>query len=679
MRKRLSPAAHGQSSGIKLRKIGLSSLAIITVSAASIGVGINILSNAQKDTSATDNGMIDLGDMMTVNPAYEQYLADVEAGYGSNWDLIPSEYIPIKSGERRAYSSSRTMQAESNEPNLPSTYDLRDEGYATALKNQGADGICWAFAATSAMESYLLRKEGIDREFSPKQLDYLLASGTPYDSWIKAISPLDVHELGDGYNFYLAGVGFSTTLAAPADDAKFFARMQANDATLASYDSWLDYENQNQIFLELGATVNPYTKPMDYADVTADKSEYITTEYIDYVHDSDTGVIETVKQHVHDDGAVYVGTLSPGVDQCWDEATKTIINYGITTCSLEESQSDGSIRKVFPGHAMLIVGWDDEYSYTNPSDGTVEKGAFILQNSWGSSSLLEDYGVNSYELLVAKGIIDPNEFPQDRIQELNDYLANYDAYETVYLSYGHSDPDTTDYGLIETMEKNDYDKIYGVTMGNGYNGAKLGDQANEAIYEYTAGSTKEYISSVAVSTFGITAPVDLTYDISIDVGNGFEYLGEVNIVKNTIGAQQTLKLSNPIAVSGNFKLKLAASTGDQLVDISGFYEQHTMTAYVKNINDGGSDSNPDQDPDEDKPGGDSQNNPGEDSEEEIPVPSTSSGSSAKAGSTPNTGQNAEDSKNSLAALTYILPVIAIISGIGYIAHRSKRQVHFDHK
>ena len=522
------------------------------------------------------------------------------------------------------------------------------------------------------MESYLLKKEGVKKEFSPKQLDYLLASETPYDNWVQTISPSLAHELGDGYNFYLAGVGFSTTLAAPADDARFFTRMQTNDATLAPYDSWMDYENQNQILLNFGATINPYTKSMDYADITAAKSDYITTEYVDYIHDSDADTIETVKKHIHDDGAVYVGTLAPGIDQCWDESTKTILNYDLSTCSIEETQSNGTTKTVFPGHAMLIVGWDDEHSYTNPSDGSVEKGAFILQNSWGSSSLFEDYGVNSYESLVAKGIIDSSEFPQDKIQELNDYLAGYDAYETVYLSYNHSDPETTDYGLIETIEENNYDKIYSVTMGNGYNGSKVGDQANEAIYEYTAGSTEEYISSVAVSTFSIVAPVDITYNISIDVGDGFKHLGEVNIAKNVIGAQQILRLSNPITVSGNFKLKLAASTGDQLVNISNFYKNHTMTAYAKNTNDENSGLNPGQDPNEDEPGGESQNNPGQDPEEELPVPNTSSNSFAETGSTPNTGQNVENSKSSLATLTYILPIITVASGIGYIAHRNKR-------
>jgi alpha-tubulin suppressor-like RCC1 family protein len=37
-----------------------------------------------------------------------------------------------------------------------------------------------------------------------------------------------------------------------------------------------------------------------------------------------------------------------------------------------------------PGHALTIVGYDDNMSYTDPQTGAIKKGAFLLVNSWGT-------------------------------------------------------------------------------------------------------------------------------------------------------------------------------------------------------------------------------------------------------------------------------------------------------
>jgi alpha-tubulin suppressor-like RCC1 family protein len=37
-----------------------------------------------------------------------------------------------------------------------------------------------------------------------------------------------------------------------------------------------------------------------------------------------------------------------------------------------------------PGHALTIVGYDDNMSYTDPQTGAVKQGAFLLVNSWGT-------------------------------------------------------------------------------------------------------------------------------------------------------------------------------------------------------------------------------------------------------------------------------------------------------
>ena len=40
-----------------------------------------------------------------------------------------------------------------DESTLPDSFDLRDEGRLTSVKDQGTEGFCWNFATTSSMES----------------------------------------------------------------------------------------------------------------------------------------------------------------------------------------------------------------------------------------------------------------------------------------------------------------------------------------------------------------------------------------------------------------------------------------------------------------------------------------------------------------------------------------------
>ena len=46
--------------------------------------------------------------------------------------------------------------------------------------------------------------------------------------------------------------------------------------------------------------------------------------------------------------------------------------------------SPGPGEKVLGGHAMLVIGYDDNLKITNTNTGTTTKGALLVRNSWGT-------------------------------------------------------------------------------------------------------------------------------------------------------------------------------------------------------------------------------------------------------------------------------------------------------
>ena len=77
--------------------------------------------------------------------------------------------------------------------NLPSSYDLRDEGLITPVKDQRGSGSCWAFTTIAAIESYLLKYENISYDLSENNMKNLMG-----------VYGLEGTDWSDGGNYYMA-------------------------------------------------------------------------------------------------------------------------------------------------------------------------------------------------------------------------------------------------------------------------------------------------------------------------------------------------------------------------------------------------------------------------------------------------------------------------------------------
>lgn len=87
-----------------------------------------------------------------VNPAFLEYQSALEAGNittatatGHGLGHIPEPLAPIVT----------TVTADIDTASFPASYDLRNTGRLTAIRDQGELGNCWAFASLGSLESYL--------------------------------------------------------------------------------------------------------------------------------------------------------------------------------------------------------------------------------------------------------------------------------------------------------------------------------------------------------------------------------------------------------------------------------------------------------------------------------------------------------------------------------------------
>lgn len=252
---------------------------------------------------------------------------------------------------------------------LPSKYDLRDvngKNLTTPLKNQGDKGLCWAFASVTSFESVALKSglSDIDNPeiFSPYQIDFALSSDGMKDFKLP-FNKID-HVVTDGGQiaYWWMGSGLSPEYLENFDEDR--------------YDSG-----------EL--PVNEVLKTQEY--FVADYDELVSTE--------EETLQEVIKEHIVKYGAVAVSTdIRPN---CTIEyGDDTIYDYSSNCVAYNKPSSENF------GHAMTVIGWDDdfevkyckdlpswideydinfnsEWKLANCEHVITERGAWILQNSWG--------------------------------------------------------------------------------------------------------------------------------------------------------------------------------------------------------------------------------------------------------------------------------------------------------
>ena len=298
-----------------------------------------------------------------LNPKYVEYLSANEEEKKELGNIPVPYVLPYQ------------MLDKDNASYLES-YDLRNvngKSYITLLKNQENLNLCWDFTSIEQIESYLMVKNNTPYNdntlsFSTRQIDYA-ASNNGIEGFT---NDFGLRELAGGGNYLTSSIILSNGVGLVPDSYMSFNE----DLNKKEVSSVLNYNNS---LYEVNSSVlmPTITNNTTNAELRA--------------------IVANIKEYVINNGGAYVGTEGP--------------NY---SCSSRKSDNTMFIRvddncTHNAGHAMQIIGWDDNYSYSYCKSTCTDKsgnqyachspnvsscssnnlvsgsGAWLLRNSWGDS------------------------------------------------------------------------------------------------------------------------------------------------------------------------------------------------------------------------------------------------------------------------------------------------------
>lgn len=428
-----------------------------------------------------------------------------------------------------------SVQVVSESSGLPSSYSSKDLGYVTEIKNQLYSD-CWAYAGLAVFESKLL-KSGFEIEsMSVPHLNAWATTRSNNTGWMR-------NPYGDGYAEICIGY-------------------------LTSWQGGV--ENSDAGVISLGTDTKG-----DSVDTTLAK--YGATE-IEYLFKDNP---ESIKKAIMENGGVYTSYAT--VSSC----------YGSNNTAYFMPSTYSSS---YTGHAIEVVGWDDNYSRTN-FNGRIGKlpdnnGAWLVKNSWGDYNSLDGYFWISYEdkyvfsskykpsyaIKTIEKLDDKSKLLQNEIFGATYEFDYVDREEVTYLNKFDFDEsyNIIDKVIFKTECLNSDYSIYYVPTEND---APTDDKSKwTKLYSGTA----DYMGYICadIEDFAVkdkNGSIAITVNTS-SVNKGLES-SDSGYVKNTIGVGEWLKNS-----SGNYVFINDSQYGDSYI-----YYDNAMTDlldwYKKNNND----------------------------------------------------------------------------------------------
>ncbi len=279
---------------------------------------------------------------------------------------------------------------------IPTSWDSRDKGLVTSVKNQNPFGTCWSFSFCAAAESSLIAqgyetKDSVD--LSESHLVYFRDGNYVEDSTI----PVQRDRRILSTNTFLCGGSHFDAFT-----------------TVSRWSGWT-----TETKFSYKEAVSQYNKSgskpaYDVNNMFEHDYELVSAQIIDPSN------VEAVKSSIMTYGATEMSMYYRSIYMQY------ISGVGFYNCVGDFKSSSGA---TLINHAVTVVGWDDTISASNFRDTPAGDGAWLIKNSWGSNLKGDGYFWMSY--------YDTNiyDFTEIVAKPAGDYDNNY-QYNGVMTNYG---------------------------------------------------------------------------------------------------------------------------------------------------------------------------------------------------------------------------------------------------
>lgn len=460
---------------------------------------------------------------------------------------------------------------------LPDKYDLRDYGLVTSVKNQKSYGTCWAHAFINSAESNLILNEMVDDN-----------------------SQINLSEAQLAYYAYKIGEsGSEDPLGLLAGDRMIWSPA-SNDwggySRLACMicATWISLIDEKYAIYD--TSMKSWTNGgKASSDLAYDK----TSVYLLNSYEIDPAETELIKKMVIEKGAVSIAYFdAPSLNMpqpfrvgeyiyCPYSVGKT--NHGVSIVGWDDSISKENFRKVI-----------DDVEYVPENDG-----AWLIKNSWGSSSGIEGYYWMSYE---DKSMLESECATAYDFTNKRPYDNNY-QYDGTYTDYYLTSTGSKgSMANVYTAQRNECLKAVGFwtgapgleykieiykdvnTAGDYIDGPMSGvlqaDSTTSGVCPYTGYYTIDLVESVDI-------PINTSYAVSITFtdprGEKVKLYADGTDVKKSVAYKEAGQsyysarangvwkdvVSNPnISVIGNFRIKAFTNNvdDDYIISFDANYE-----------------------------------------------------------------------------------------------------------
>lgn len=481
-----------------------------------------------------------------INPNYVVY-ENMSEDEKSKLSIIPEKYIRYYDiNSKSLFSSSKETRLGA----LPTSFDLRSynsKNYLTDVKNQGSLGLCWAFSSNSALESNLLVKTGVKYNFSENQPDYVankIGDSNGFGSansllnvakyWFHGYTPVTEEHFGSYFTTYKeksnSAIFSYDNIPVTIDDAVFFDSIDVLSIL------------KNNTISTAKSLVNDYTK--------------------------------TIKTHLMNNGAVATGIY-------WDffNSSKNIVyNNG----------SKNYADYAYSGHAVTIIGWNDNYDAGITYNGNSLKGAWLAMNSWGdnyySFFYISYYDADYSQALLGvinSGAKDWNNVYLDPIVVTNSYSSN----SVIYGFYLGEAGETLD--SIKLFYPYSNAPTLNVEVSDGVNTytVKRTSAINIGITSYDFGDVTLKSDALMVTVTGDPFgfwDIGVFTESSNDDKTIVLYEDDANSFNNKVGDKYNLHMvTKNIDTLSSYSVKVENTTGEDITDYFTITKTDLMSGYAK--------------------------------------------------------------------------------------------------